>query len=353
MQTSTTSSNSTRLTANAIQVPEVIIQGDFGKDLDDEVALLVATWLHKEKKIKITSVITNLFPTLERARLVCGQLSETIKSQHIPVYRGADVGLDNIKVSPYEFTTEYDKSTYPEFIDLTAMNFNTYYGQFGYKPSPQTILINSAMTDLYRFLNWYYDPLLHPIDRVIMQGGWQKNSKGEVVPNSAANNNFDIEAARACFELLQRYKIPLFIAPRELAYQNPVPASLYAEICAHKVGSKLYNAHSKALEHLYRRCLLAPDSPLREGLPGDRDGKWFFEFIAKKPVPEVLPPVEGVAENVDKVNSYDVFTVLYAAFPELFNIVQVAETVWEIQEQGVDYAQLICSIVKNSLGFSD
>jgi hypothetical protein len=319
------------------QTCKVTMQGDFGKDPDDIFALLFG---YK----KIDNVITNLFPSSERAELAKNVLT-SLGANHIPVFIGSNIGSERIKVADYEFSFE---KKFGFFNKPIKPKLNPYCEIFK-DEGPHILLINSAMTDLAEFLSKYYNPNKHNIARIVMQGGYEfKNNK--LVPNTAANNAFDYSSANIAFDLIQKYLIPFYICTRDFAYRYPINVNTYANLGNHPVATYLDKIKNEAVCSLYKLCLYPAGDPLRQGFPDDRDANWFFKFVLKQPKPSTLPSANEIHKCLTSLNVYDVFSTMFVTNPHYFECQHLQLSVFEIKpEEGFNYQGFMTQVTQENL----
>lgn len=280
----------------------LILQGDFGKDPDDVFALL-------NSYDSVDCVIANLSESILRARLAKSVLRDLGNTTTV-VYAASNPGKGIIKTSDYEFD-------YPNLVNEEEIVVdNNPYHTILKDSTPSVIVINSAMTDLANFFTDSYDPTIHKIHLIVMQGGYEQDSTGYITPNCAANNSYDFYSAQICFDYIQQKNLPFVIITKQIAYDNPIPASAYQQLDYlyqySPVTTYLNKISTKAIQDLYTLAIMDPKDPNRQGLPIDRDTQWFFDNIAKTSIPSPLPKLEDIGSYITTMNVYDVFTVLYA-----------------------------------------
>jgi hypothetical protein len=286
---------------------------DFGKDPDDTYSLLNGE--------KIDTYIATLHPSEMRARLAKGLL-KTLRRGETPVYIGKNPGKNKIKVADYEFRFDIskpDEVIKHKFPLMQILNDSR----------PTVIVVNAAMTDLAYFFKKNYSPRKHKIEAIIMQGGYIKGGK-VISPNFAANNAYDMKSAKYCFSFIQRHSIPFYIITKEFAYEFPI-SEAFSSLPSHPVSKYLESVYLEGLEETYKLSLFPPKDPRREGFPDDRDIDWFFKHIVKTDTPKTLPL--SIGSLITKINVYDVFSTLFAQYPENFVVkkIEVESLVYEIK----------------------
>jgi hypothetical protein len=321
----------------------LILQGDFGKDPDDVFALLNC---HKE----VDCIIANLYESKLRARLAKSVLRDLGDTKTL-VYTGSNIGKGIIKIADYEFD-------YPNLVseDEIIVDSNPYHTilQDG---TPSVLIINSAMTDLANFFIDYYDPTVHNIHTIVMQGGYEQDDKGYLSPNCAANNAYDHYSAQICYDYIQEYDLPFVVITKQIAYDNPIPANFYNELnCRHEhspVTRYLENVRLQSLQDMYKLAILPANDPNRQGFPNDRDAEWFFKNIAKKPFPAILPEANKIDSYILSIVVYDMFTILYAIQYQpyhVFDHIPVKNKFCEaVAKPNINYANLIINNSVRSL----
>jgi hypothetical protein len=89
------------------------------------------------------------------------------------------------------------------------------------------------------------------------RAGVQTPKKNELlVPDDAANNAFDPQAARYVYRRLQELEVPTVVVSRAAAYACPVPRALYDDLAStgHAVGVRIRDAQREAIARLWRRA---------------------------------------------------------------------------------------------------
>merc|ERR1719201_2389935 len=109
----------------------------------------------------------------------------------------------------------------------------------------------------------------------------KRDERGLMMPDSANNNTFDMEAAKNLYRELQLDGVPLTIVTRFAAYAAKLPLTVYDSMAetGHPVGARLQKAQKHSLEHLWKRCCMPEADKDREGLPGRCDKAWFSKVF--------------------------------------------------------------------------
>jgi hypothetical protein len=310
---------------------KLVVIGDFGKDPDDSFALLNGD--------KVDEYIATLYPSDMRGRLAKGLL-KSLGRTDTPVYIGKNPGIERITVADYEF--RFDLSDSDEVVYCAAPIKKILEDGL-----PVVFVVNAAMTDLYEFFT-SCDSSVGNIKAIIMQGGYCF-SGNQLVPDTAANNEYDTDAAKACFKIIQSHKIPFYIVTSQLAYDFPLSFT-YGSLPKHEVSDYLESVRDEALEDLYKLARYPAGDKRREGFPNDRDTAWFFKNIVKAPMPKILP--DTIGHLITTLNVYDVFSVLFTQSPENFTTVSISNLgpVYEVKQlPGFDYQSWILDHSKTML----
>jgi len=155
-----------------------------------------------------------------------------------------------------------------------------------------TLVVLSGMRDAWDLLRDHTELFRRKISRVVIMGGVQTSTttvkmdeQGFMVPDTAANNAFDMEAAKNFYVTLQRQNISMTVVSRWAAYAAKLPLTLYDRMARtqHPVAVRLQKAQKHSLQHLWSRANMGIDDPAREGLPGRCNKIWFSQtFLGGK-----------------------------------------------------------------------
>lgn len=288
-----------------------ILIGDFGKDLDDEFALLVAAALERFGHIRLLGVIANLAPALERARLAKGTLS-AIGFGHVPVAVGRNVTEEG-KTSAHETGVPYlaDPSALAGDGDALLRQL------LSSATEPVTLVLNSAFTDIMAFIRTDGDLVRKRVGHVAIMGGVYVQEDGTFVPDDAANNAFDPAAAAELYRWLQDNGIPTTVLMREAAYACQMAAWFPVMLAesGHPVARQFVRRLPLAMDDLWQAVHAPVGSPIRGRLPATRTRDWYVRTTTGKEDPRIGAD-ETVWPFVETFRLYDPMCVL-AAVPEL------------------------------------
>ena len=330
-----------------------VIVGDFGKDLDDEDTVLLATGEERHRRqtmlqffntagsrtqdlFELRSVVANLAPPIKRAQLAKGTL-KLLGQPKVPVGIGTDC-----KNSPNGHDHEFAKVTYmadvSELEDGRELLVRTFKEA---EDASLTLVLISGMTDIAAILREHGDLVKAKVESVAIMGGVEVekgtnnvviDKDGFMVPDSAANNKFDMDSAIYTYRRIQELGIKMVILTRAAAYACKVPRSFYDELAAtgHPVGIKLRDSQQGSIESLWQRACLPAGDEGRAKLPDRCDKDWFCNtFCGGKGKDRT--GADSIWDLIQSFNLYDPMTLI-AAIPELRErfydptIVKVGET---------------------------
>lgn len=298
--------------------PNVIMIGDFLKDLDDEHALVGASKLHRDGVIDLRCVIGNLHPAELRARGAKGTLQQ-LGLPDIPV--GVGTPVFEGKIHPYEAEIPY----LAEIDDIEEDGMRLLTRTLVECPDDSVILVlQSGLTDAAALLEWATVLCYSRIQQVAIMGGVEQegdhlklDARGFMVPNNANNNSFNMASATSVYTRLQSERIPTLTVTREVAYAVQVPFSMYdrMEATGNLIGRCLRNRQKPSLQHLWEAACSPTGSSTRGTLPNDRDRQWFINVFCDAKNPGI-PDGSDIWPHVAGFNLYDP-TNLYAAIPSI------------------------------------
>lgn len=261
----------------------LIIVSDPGKDLDDENTLILAGALTDLDLVNLKAVIAVLAPSDKRAMLAKGTLNKIGLS--VPVGIGGNCTVIDSGQSDHEFEAIDYLAQRNELEEGHSLLFNTLNAA---DDKSIVWLLIAGLTDPAQVLRDHEELFCRKTSRVVIMGGVRQennticlDTKGHMVPDTAANNAFDEVSAQFLYGRLQELSIPLTILTREAAYAAQVPRDHYDEIAAtnNPVGIKLKNTQQRLIEALWKRANYAADDPRRksEKMPPRCNREWFCD----------------------------------------------------------------------------
>lgn len=339
----------------------LIIIGDFGKDMDDENTLVLSDGVNrhrvvsthgsrKQELFEMLAVVANLAPAVMRARLAKGTLKE-LGHPNVPVGIGTDCGL-RAEGHDHEFVGVPYLADVDELVsgaELLARSLQSC------EDGTAVLLLISGLTDAAQLLREHAELVKKKVVEVAIMGGVEQkdnvvllDAEGYMIPDSAANNKFDMDAAKYVYRRFQELGIGLTILTREAAYAAPVPRDLYDSMAAtgHPVGIKLRESQRKAIQDLWFRANLPADDIRRNKLPERCDKKWFTQTFCSGNGMERTGDDE-IWDLIQSFQLYDPMTLI-AAIPELATLFYEPQVV---TVRGV--AHKIIGVSKNLHGVKD
>merc|ERR1719203_261560 len=257
----------------------LLIISDDGKDLDDELAKVLMACLEERQLATCKAFIASLHPAAMRARLAKG----TLQCLGIDAEVGIGSAMGNATSNAYEFDVDYlasEDQVLPNGVQLFVREMEAA------EDGLYTLVVLSGMRDAWDLLRDHTDLFRRKVSRVVIMGGVETagntvkmSEEGFLVPDTAANNAFDMDAAKNFYRELQRQNIPMTIVARWAAYAAKLPLSLYDRMArtAHPVAVRLQKAQQSSLQHLWSRACMEEEDPAREGLPARCDSRWFSQ----------------------------------------------------------------------------
>ena len=303
----------------------VIMLGDFGRDLDDESALVLAIGLHRMGIINLYGVVANFAPPLPRARLAKGTL-KLLNLPDVPVGVGTDC-LKGGAIQAYETPAGYlsDESEVCDGRKLLARLLQ------GAIDESVILVVNTGLTDVVRLIMDDPDLFRQKVRSVTIMGGVMVNGNevalddiGFMLPqigkNGAYNNNVDEASALFAHRFCQENGIPLTILMRDAAYAVQFPTKTYNRLAStcNPIGVSLSERNIQSMNWLWLRANEPFGSAIRGNLPTRCDRKWFVSVFCGGIDPGVKGN-ESVAQRVVGFNLYDPLNTL-AAIPQTRNM---------------------------------
>ena len=263
----------------------IIMLTDPGQDLDDEMAFVMARYLVNLGFIDLRGVITTLTPAFDRARLARGTL-DLLGLPSVPVGIGSDGGDLHGKHTAEPF--QASAHSY-----MPTSNSESAHGlepgrrlllQLYAKAAPKSLvlLVIASMKDAALFLRDSQRLFVHKTREVVVMGGVEAfsaaDADAELTPDTAANNDFDMPAAKYLYARCQQLGVPLTVVTRHAAYAAKMPRSVYDTLAltGSSIGVRLRNKQRASIEALWERACAA-DEGARKGLPARCDRGWFLK----------------------------------------------------------------------------
>lgn len=285
--------------------------GDFGKDLDDEIAALVAAYLVREGLIDLRGTVANLHPAVERARLARGTYLAV--GLDVPVAVGTDCQWVDREDDPYQFAAPYLAPA----ASLTLNGESLFLSEARSAPDHSLhLVLMSGFTDAAGWLYDHPDLFRQKVASVTMMSG-VSSPEARLRPDRTANNDFDFPAAAWLYACLHKDGIPTTVLTRDAAYAAAVPRSFYDDLAAsgHPVAQRLVAVQHRTMTQFWKQCNLPKDDPERQlpwgPLDNPRTASWFLRTFCDGQGEDVGS--EGdIWPYVQRFCQYDALTVLAA-----------------------------------------
>ncbi len=321
------------------QKVNIVIFSDTGKDPDDEITHVLLRGLayspeyftseilahlsySQNTQVKALGAVANLEPSHKRAQLTKG-IYTMLGWKHFPTGVGTNCTSvhDKSRNLDYQFNVKYLMPP-----DTLEHGEGLAYSLFKKaKTKSLTLLLISGLTDVCRFIREYPKLFFNRVKNVVLMSGVQRNNGGLVrelpycylEPDSAANNYFDMSAARAVFHYLQRYNIPMTILTREATYAVKIPKTIFDEMAQtqHPIGIRLRDSQKHYISALWVACNLDPKDPNRKELPPRWNREYFCRIFCDGKNPSEFQEQE-IWNFVEVCYWYDPLTLI-AAIPKL------------------------------------
>ena len=209
----------------------VIVITDIGRDVDDEMALVLLSSLKRKRILHPIAVVTTLAPQEDRATLARGSL-DTLAMAAVPVGVGGRGGLDenlDLEVYAAEHSAFPHASIHDSGVELMLDALE--------QAEAKTVrfLILASMSDVAELLLLHEDVFVEKVSEVVIMGGVEPIFSSEILnPDTAYNNNCDMESARLVYTKCQELCIPTVTLSRWAAYGCPVRPCLLDELAKTK-----------------------------------------------------------------------------------------------------------------------
>ena len=294
--------------SNSMGTP-VIVFTDIGRDVDDEMALVLLSALRKKHLLNPIAIITTLSPQDERANLARGSI-DSMGMSDVPVGIGSSGGVDdNIELEVYE--AEY--SIRSPCIHQSGIEL-VYAALEAVPPNSTQLLCIASLTDVATIMKEREELFTSKVKEVVVMGGVVSPEIGEtLVPDSAYNNNCDISSSRYVYRKCQEIGIPTITLSRWAAYGCPMPPQLFDEMSSteHMVARNIRRVSKTSIDQLWNKVRLHPSDPRREKIPSRCDVNWFCRtFMSEGKLSKDWKA--SVWSLVQKLNMYDPLALLLA-----------------------------------------
>jgi hypothetical protein len=247
--------------------------------------------------------VINLHPAAERAILARGTL-DVLGMHHVPVAIGTDGGD---VTSPSLHLPDYAPTPVEPFPSGAVLLHNVLEAA---EDSSLTLLLISSIKDASELLKSSEALFAKKVNRVAIMGGVEQQlHDGELLPDTAHNNEFDRASSQFFYKRLQQLGVPMVIVSRRVAYSCPVRRGFFGEMAASGslIGAHLQSRQRQSIEELWCRAV----GPERLGLPARCDKEWFKQtFCAGSEEVDKRGFDDSIWDLVECFNMYDTFALL-------------------------------------------
>lgn len=260
---------------------QVVMIGEFGTDVDEAIAIVLACQAMRDGDMDLLSFVGNHVEAEYRARNAKRTLT-ALGQGDVPV----GMGERGFGTSSTECEKDPQFLSHPAKIGLgrDVLKWTLQHAE----DNSIVLALNSGFTDAVWL--WMDDSalFLQKVRRVVIMGGIEMDGdhpklshQGFLVPaigkNGAANNNFDEGSTLHLYHLVQKHGIPTIITTRHASYGCRVSFEVFEEM-AHTgspIGQRLAAIQYDRLRELWAKANAPVGHPLRGDLPARCDRSWF------------------------------------------------------------------------------
>lgn len=270
--------------------PQIVVITDLAKDYDDLAAMVVLKELHRLGVVELLGFIANLEPAANRARFGRGALDHLGLST-IPIATGTS-GYPpkedkRHNVEDYEFkkcpfmADENDHrlkaKDSKEPLSLTGKGLLKELCLNAAKTGQKlTLLLISSLEDIHTFSSENRELMKDSISNIVLQGGYEVTSDGQLKASTEANNNrYDPKAAEEFHTLMKELKIKSTVYTRTAAIAATMEPEIFTQLAktGNKVGGHLWIVQKSQDVSFYTNA--SHEDPAKRFHP-DRDQRYFL-----------------------------------------------------------------------------
>lgn len=299
------------LLTKRVEPSNIWIITDAGIDLDDELALILASSLQRLGKIKLLGVTANMRPSIARARLARGLLNQLGYGPEVPV----GMGLGVIESRNGEPCPTDKNCSYLAPLDQLVMGDEHFINMLiAAKPKSITLVLQSGFADAAATALLHGNLLADRVCQAVMMSGVEEKSVGkfkQLKPDNANNNTFNMSAAEFFFDWCQKNDVPMTITSRHAVVRAQVPFALYDTLCKYPspIGPCLRDRQYPSISLLWQRANEPAGTELRGPLPPDRNRAWFVKVFCGGKDP-LIGGSDNIVPHLGNFNLYDPINML-------------------------------------------
>lgn len=294
--------------AEGTPIRQVVMYGDFAKDFDDTLAIIILIQLHRLGFIRVCGIIANIKPADYRARIARGLL-DSFGLDDIPVGQGTD-GLSDTSVEDETFVNEIKSQYEKQGERLEARDSHararieegsTLIKRLCEEAKSQgtklTLVLTTSLRDLAEFITEHEDLYADAVGTHLIQGGYRTycgceagmvlstNGTDRVIEGGdikfdqtdiqfAMNNKYDGPSAELVHRSMQEHKKRSSVFTKWVAFEITLPHDTF-DIAAkgeHKAAIYLRDVQMMQEENFYKNSLLAS----AKAGSSQRDSNWYL-----------------------------------------------------------------------------
>lgn len=304
-----------------IKPPRIVVITDLAKDYDDLAAMVILKELHRLGVVILIGFVANLMPAKKRALFGRGALDE-LGLPDIPIATGTSGFPIEGKKKHEELAYEFDCSFMAEEENEKVREAGK--GEDLLKEKCEdavatgeqlTLLLISSLEDMFTFSQNHADLLKNAVSNIVLQGGYAFSPDGNLEPDeAAANNRYDMDAARSFHAFMQESNIPSAVYTKVAAFATSLTSELFDELSKtnHPVGEHLRKVQVEQDRAFYKTA--SSENPEDHFAPF-MDQTWFLKnktsWFEKEHSPDTpYPKGDEVIPYLTKVIVYDALAAL-------------------------------------------
>lgn len=306
------------------KVRRVVVITDLAKDYDDLAAMVVLKELHRLEVIKLLGFVANLNPAKKRARFGRGAL-DRLDLNDIPIATGTSGFPDKTdkkhKELDYEFECNFmAEDNDPKILLEGQVLLKQLCEEARDKKEKFTLVLISSLEDIAVFCKNNRTLLQAAVSNVVLQGGYSIEDNKLIPDEAAANNRYDIEAAKEFHTFIQESNIESAVYTKVAAFATPLFTDLFEDMAKTKHPLGLHLRHVQVEQDLAFYRFASKKDP-KERFAAFMDQEWFLRnktswFDTEHTPDTPYPEGEEVIPYLTKVVVYDALAALGSAGPD-------------------------------------
>ena len=304
-----------RLKAN-VGKPYIVTITDLAKDYDDLTAMLCLKELKRLSVVDLEGFVANLMPADKRGLFGRGAL-DSLHLPKTPMGVGTDGTTKPHEVLDYEFagtdTFMSPRSCLPSLPEGQTL-LKRLFTKAADEGRKLTFLGISSFKDIAQFAREEPELLQIGLSNVVLQGGYRVVNGHLIADPAAANNKFDMKAARYFHEFLDQKQIPSAVWTKVATFATSIPTTVFEfmEDTKHPLGPYLRQVQIGQDSNFYlKSCSEAPFAP-------HMTAAWYLKnrtawFSSGHEPDEPYPDVKELKQYFVNVTAYDALAAVGAS----------------------------------------